>query len=594
MDLDIFEVHRKIIEVCQHDPHISPQRDGSLIVEVSSPDESDRLRAICNIPGAQVSCSPHKTLYQCKAIKEKTTAQVQYAVTTAKQLMKPLPSNVKDTDLKKNHPLPSNTSYNTYSNLKHESNAENASGEFNQKRTRSEGSIEETPPPKLRSLEPSGKAPQASPVTAPAATTSTGASAARQKAPEPEAQVHPLPKQRNTEPVQKTPSRVGSLEPSGKAPEASTMTASAATTSKGASAPKQNAPEAKAQASKLKPIMEHLMVDLMEEWQAKARRVLKEARRTSWRQYVSSINSGTPLAWVWDKVCKIVGKSISMSTPALQLNGIIITDQKEVANELAKSMAIKEKTTAQAQYAVTTAKQLMKPLPSNVKDTDLKKNQNAENASGEFNQKRTRSEGSIEETPPPKLRSLEPSGKAPQASPVTAPAATTSTGASAARQKAPEPEAQVHPLPKQRNTEPVQKTPSRVGSLEPSGKAPQASPVTAPAATTSTGASAARQKAPEPEAQVHPLPKQRNTEPVQKTPSRVGSLEPSGKAPQASPVTAPAATTSTGASAARQKAPEPEAQVHPLPKQRNTEPVQKTPSRVGSLEPSGKAPQASP
>nr|BDT63039.1 MAG: hypothetical protein [Trachysalambria curvirostris nimavirus] len=68
MDLDIFDVHRRLVKVIGREPNITPQRDGSLLVEVSSPEESDRLRAICSIPGAQVQCSPHKTLNQCKGI----------------------------------------------------------------------------------------------------------------------------------------------------------------------------------------------------------------------------------------------------------------------------------------------------------------------------------------------------------------------------------------------------------------------------------------------------------------------------------------------------------------------------------------------
>ena len=69
------------------------------------------------------------------------------------------------------------------------------------------------------------------------------------------------------------------------------------------------------------------------------RRVLKEARRKSWRQYVTMINSHTPLSWVWDKVRKIAGKITSVSPPALKIDGTIITNKADVANELAKSMA---------------------------------------------------------------------------------------------------------------------------------------------------------------------------------------------------------------------------------------------------------------
>ena len=72
---------------------------------------------------------------------------------------------------------------------------------------------------------------------------------------------------------------------------------------------------------------------------ANARRVLKEARRVSWRHYVSSINSGTPLSLVWDKVRKVAAKSTRVSTPSLKIGGTVVTDKTEVANVLADSMA---------------------------------------------------------------------------------------------------------------------------------------------------------------------------------------------------------------------------------------------------------------
>ena len=66
MDLDIFDVHRTLIKACGREPKVSSQRDGSLLVEVSSPEESARLRAISSVPGTQVACTPHATLNQYK------------------------------------------------------------------------------------------------------------------------------------------------------------------------------------------------------------------------------------------------------------------------------------------------------------------------------------------------------------------------------------------------------------------------------------------------------------------------------------------------------------------------------------------------
>ena len=72
---------------------------------------------------------------------------------------------------------------------------------------------------------------------------------------------------------------------------------------------------------------------------ANARRVMKEARRASWKRILSSINSATPSAWVWDKMRKIQGKSMPLPTPALKIDGNIIVNKTDVANALANSMA---------------------------------------------------------------------------------------------------------------------------------------------------------------------------------------------------------------------------------------------------------------
>ena len=42
---------------------------------------------------------------------------------------------------------------------------------------------------------------------------------------------------------------------------------------------------------------------------AKARRTIKDAKRTSWRQYVNKLNSRTPIKKVWDMLRKVSGKN---------------------------------------------------------------------------------------------------------------------------------------------------------------------------------------------------------------------------------------------------------------------------------------------
>ncbi|KAK3883723.1 hypothetical protein Pcinc_011980 [Petrolisthes cinctipes] len=72
---------------------------------------------------------------------------------------------------------------------------------------------------------------------------------------------------------------------------------------------------------------------------ARARRVLKEARRASWKAYVSSINTKTPLTQVFRRVCKMAGKFSPSSPPVLKVNGIKIMDGLTVANTMAEAFA---------------------------------------------------------------------------------------------------------------------------------------------------------------------------------------------------------------------------------------------------------------
>ncbi|KAK3877973.1 hypothetical protein Pcinc_017375 [Petrolisthes cinctipes] len=57
---------------------------------------------------------------------------------------------------------------------------------------------------------------------------------------------------------------------------------------------------------------------------AQARRVLKEARHASWKAYVSSINTKTPLTQVFRRVRKMAGKFSPSTPPVLKVNGIKI------------------------------------------------------------------------------------------------------------------------------------------------------------------------------------------------------------------------------------------------------------------------------
>lgn len=69
---------------------------------------------------------------------------------------------------------------------------------------------------------------------------------------------------------------------------------------------------------------------------AHARRVLKEARRASWKAYVSTLNKETSLAQIWKRVRKISGKYTVPSPPVLSEAGRNVAEPIAVAQVLAQ------------------------------------------------------------------------------------------------------------------------------------------------------------------------------------------------------------------------------------------------------------------
>ena len=69
---------------------------------------------------------------------------------------------------------------------------------------------------------------------------------------------------------------------------------------------------------------------------ARARRVIKESKRSSWKQYVSKLNSRSSVKRVWDMIRKISGKqSRSASTHLTKADGTEANDRYDIANTLA-------------------------------------------------------------------------------------------------------------------------------------------------------------------------------------------------------------------------------------------------------------------
>ncbi|KAJ8050202.1 RNA-directed DNA polymerase from mobile element jockey [Holothuria leucospilota] len=69
---------------------------------------------------------------------------------------------------------------------------------------------------------------------------------------------------------------------------------------------------------------------------AKARRIIKTSKRESWKQYISQLNSSTPVKKAWDMVRKISGKQLSSSVLHItKPDGSKCTETADIANLLA-------------------------------------------------------------------------------------------------------------------------------------------------------------------------------------------------------------------------------------------------------------------
>ena len=72
---------------------------------------------------------------------------------------------------------------------------------------------------------------------------------------------------------------------------------------------------------------------------AKARHVVKQQKRNSWRHFCDKLNSKTQTQKVWKAIRKIKGKGGCNSVNHLKVNGNLIINKKEVAEVLAKNLS---------------------------------------------------------------------------------------------------------------------------------------------------------------------------------------------------------------------------------------------------------------
>ncbi|KAK4317776.1 hypothetical protein Pmani_011174 [Petrolisthes manimaculis] len=72
---------------------------------------------------------------------------------------------------------------------------------------------------------------------------------------------------------------------------------------------------------------------------ARARRTIKQAKRDSWRSFVSTINSETSISNVWSTVKKLNKKKISLKITNIKHNNVNFDEPRDIANALARQFS---------------------------------------------------------------------------------------------------------------------------------------------------------------------------------------------------------------------------------------------------------------
>ena len=67
-DSDIFKICREVTALCGREPKMSFENDGSLLIEVTSPEESEKVQSLELINGIKASCTPHKSMNSCRGV----------------------------------------------------------------------------------------------------------------------------------------------------------------------------------------------------------------------------------------------------------------------------------------------------------------------------------------------------------------------------------------------------------------------------------------------------------------------------------------------------------------------------------------------
>ena len=72
---------------------------------------------------------------------------------------------------------------------------------------------------------------------------------------------------------------------------------------------------------------------------AKQKKIFKEARRESFLRFISELKYDSPLTLVWNRISKLLGKFVPSPSPILKINGILVSDAKQVAEAFGSHFA---------------------------------------------------------------------------------------------------------------------------------------------------------------------------------------------------------------------------------------------------------------
>ena len=95
---------------------------------------------------------------------------------------------------------------------------------------------------------------------------------------------------------------------------------------------------------------------------AKARRDIRHSKKTSWRNYVSKMNSQTSVKSVWNRIRKIKGKYTSNTVHHLSVNDRDVTSHRDIANALADNVFHNSSSAFSTDAFASVRKKAEKPL----------------------------------------------------------------------------------------------------------------------------------------------------------------------------------------------------------------------------------------